>query len=652
MTNWQDQSVSRATGNARGALLRSAMLWRKHPVPAGALFFLLAGGIASFFPNASYWRSTTWMVGLVITATPMVWGTVRGMVHGKFASDVVATLAVVAAVLLKEPIVGLVIVMMQTGGEALERLAEGRATDALRALEKAAPKIVHLVRGESVEDVDVDKVRIGDTLLVRPGEMVPCDGNVVKGQSSLDTSSITGEPVPRKIEPGSPVMSGSVNQQSPVFLEVSAVAADSQYARIVALVRQAQTSKAPLQRIADKYAVLFTPFTLAMCAAAFWLSRDWNRVLAVLAIATPCPLILATPVAILGGFNRSARKQILVRSGGAIEALGTITAMLFDKTGTITIGRPEVSRVVATGPMPVSEVLRFASGVEQGSSHLLARTLVSEAEKQGISIPVATELIETPGRGIEGKVEGRTVTVGARLFVEERNPHAAFDADDDNETALRAYVAVDASVTGFIDYADMMRVGMAELVNELREKGVKHVMLLSGDRTPNVRTVAAAAGITEFRGDMLPEDKVKVVKELLRAGERVAMIGDGTNDAPALAAATVGVALASHGRGIATEAADVILLADDPSRILDGIEISRRTMRIAKQSIWVGLGISSAGMVFALLGFIAPVAGAVIQEVVDLAVILNALRASRDIAYGKRREYFIPIPTEESSLQS
>ncbi|MEP6509621.1 MAG: heavy metal translocating P-type ATPase, partial [Gemmatimonadales bacterium] len=609
------------------------MIWRKYPVPLGALFFIVAGGIASFLPAGSYWRPVIWMTGLIITATPMVWGTARGMLHGRFAADVVATLAVVAAILLRQPIVGLVIVLMQTGGEALERLAEGKASDALRALEKAAPKIVHVVRGESVEDIDVDKVRIDDTLLVRPGEMVACDGHVIKGESHLDTASITGEPVPRKIEPGSPVMSGSVNQQSPVFIRVSAVAADSQYARIVALVREAQASKAPLQRIADRYAVLFTPFTLAMCAASFALSRDWDRVLAVLAIATPCPLILATPVAILGGFNRSARKQILVRNGGAIEALGRITAMVFDKTGTLTIGKPEVSRVVAMGLMTESDVLRFASGVEQGSSHLLARTLVSEAERQGTSIPVATAVVETPGRGIEGEVDGKSVTVGARSFVAQRNPHARLDAEsDDHEgAALRAYVAVDGAVTGFIEYADMIRPGMAELVKGLRDRGVQHVMLLSGDRTPNVTAVAASVGITEFRGDMLPEDKLQVVKDLLKNGEVVAMMGDGTNDAPALGTATVGVALASHGRGIATEAADVILLADDPARILDGIEISRRTMRIAKQSIWVGLGISGAGMVFALLGHIAPVAGAVIQEVVDLAVILNALRASTDL---------------------
>jgi cation transport ATPase len=333
---------------------------------------------------------------------------------------------------------------------------------------------------------------------------------------------------------------------------------------------------------------------------------------------------------------------------------------VFDKTGTVTIGRPQVSRVVATGALSEAEILRLASGVEQGSSHLLARTLVSRAQETGVVIPVATGVVETPGRGVEGEVGHVRVTVGARSFVDERNPQARVmngqldhggDADDEN-AALGAYIAVDGMIVGFVEYADMVRQGMRAVIDRLRELGVSNVLLLSGDRVANVRTVAASVGITEFRGDMLPEEKLQVVKHLLRDGEKVAMMGDGTNDAPALGTATVGVALASHGRGIATEAADVILLADDPGRILDGITISRQTMRIAKQSIMVGLGISAAGMVFALLGYVAPVVGAAIQEAVDLAVILNALRASRDKPYGKSRGNLLSLPTERAVLQS
>lgn len=626
---------------------------REYPIPVGSLAFIAAGGAASLVAQDNDWPARIWMAGLLITAAPMLWGTLRRVIRGQFAADLVAALAVIASVLLGQPVVGLVIVLMQTGGEALEHVAEGKAGDALRALEKAAPRIVHRVDDAEVIDVEANDIRAGDTILVRPGEMIPCDGSVIDGISSLDTASITGEPLPRKILPGSAVMSGSVNQHGPVKIHVTAIAADSQYAKIVALVRNAQASKAPLQRVADRYAVFFTPLTIAICAAAFALSRDWHRVLAVLAIATPCPLILATPVAILGGLNRSARKQVLIRNGGALEGLSSITAIVFDKTGTVTIGRPEVSRVVATGDLSVDEMLRLASGVEQGSGHLLARTLVHEAERVGLSLPGASEVVESPGRGVEGQVESRRVTVGARSFVDERSIGTATVSEDaDSGASLRAYVAIDGVIAGFVEYADMIRPAMRQIIDRLRATGAKRIMLLSGDRVANVRAAAASIGVREFRGDMLPEDKVQVVKRLLEDGERVAMIGDGTNDAPALGTATVGIALASHGRGIATEAADVILLADDPARIVDAVGISRRTMRIARQSIGVGLGISAAGMLFAMMGFIAPVAGAALQEFVDLAVILNALRASRDEPYGKSRANLLSLPTEDAALQS
>lgn len=612
----------------------------RYGIPLATFMFIVAGGAATLLPTGAIWRYRIWMAGLLLTSVPILWHTVRGMMRGTFAADVVAALAVIASILLGQPVVGLVIVLMQSGGEALERLAEGRATDALRALEEAAPRTLHRMRGESVEDVDVDVVRERDSILVRPGEMVPCDGEVMKGSSHLDTSSLTGEPMPEKVTPGSRVMSGSVNQEGPLVIRVLAVARESQYGRIVALVREAQASKAPLQRIADRYAVMFTPLTLIVCAVAYVASGEWNRVLAVLAIATPCPLILATPVAILGGMNQSARRQILIRNGGALEALGATTAVVFDKTGTITIGHPRVSRVVAVDSIGETEVLRLASAVEQGSGHLLARTLVGEAERRGLIPPPATAVVEAPGRGVEGDVEGSRVAVGARSFIAERHPAArplieTVDRANGQEASLRAYVAINGTLAGLIEYADMIRPGMAELVKRLRAAGVRRVILLSGDRSENARAVAQAVGIDEARGDLLPQDKVEVVKRLIDDGESVVMMGDGTNDAPALSTATVGVALASHGRGIATEAANVILLADDPSRLMDGIEISRRTMRIARQSIWFGLGISAAGMAFAAAGLIAPLGGAAIQEAVDLAVIINALRASRRATYGK-----------------
>lgn len=605
-------------------------------IPFAALLVIALGGAATFLPQGAVLRHRVWMVGLILTGAPIVWTTARGMLRGKFAADVIASLTVIVAVALGQPVVGLVIVIMQTGGEALERFAGRRASDALRALQENAPRRVHRVIGETVEDIDTALMQVGDLILVRPGEMVPCDGEVTKGSSHVDTSTLTGEPIPRKAVPGSALMSGSINHESPLTMRALAVAEESQYAKIVALVREAQASKAPLQRVADRFAAWFTPLTVAVCGVAFAASGEWERVLAVLAIATPCPLLLATPVAILGGMNTSARRQILIRNGGALEAFSSLTAVIFDKTGTITIGHPEVTRVIAVDSVPENEVLRLASAVEQGSGHLLARTLVHAAEARGLLAAPAMDVVEAPGRGVEGDVEGLRVAVGARSFISDRFPAtrpviSRIDSADGASAILRAYVAVDGALVGLVEYGDMIRDGIPDLVTSLRSAGVEHVVLLSGDRTENAKAVAKLVGIDEAYGDMLPGDKVSIVQRLMHHGESVVMIGDGTNDAPALGTATVGVALASHGRGIATETADVILLADDPSRLLDAIKISKRTMRIARQSIWAGLGISIVGMAFAAGGKIPPILGAALQEFVDLGVILNALRASRSI---------------------
>jgi heavy metal translocating P-type ATPase len=612
----------------------------RYTIPIAATLVILLGGVMFLLPGGSETANRIWFVGLMLCGAPVVYSTVRGLLRGKFAADVIASMTVVAALALGHPVVGLVIVIMQTGGEALERYAEGRASDALRALQDITPRRARRVAADgTVEEIDVDAVIVGDSILVRPGEMIPCDGEIVDGSSHIDTSTLTGEPVPERASPGSAVMSGSINVESPLTVRATAIPEESQFARIVALVREAQASKAPLQRVADRFAVWFTPATVLVCVVAYAISGSWDRVLAVLAIATPCPLILATPVAILGGMNRSARRHILVRSGGALEALARTTAVLFDKTGTITIGRPKVTRIVALDGIPEMRILDLASAVEHGSGHLLARTIIDEAAARGRTIPLASGIVEEPGRGVVGDVDGTHVAVGARSFIAERFPETrrAIQAVDSSTGAgLRAYVAVDGGLSGVVEYGDQIREGIADLVSSLRKSGVRRVMLLSGDRSENVREVASKVGIDEIRGDMLPEDKVEVVRRLVDDGESVVMVGDGTNDAPALGTATVGVALASHGRGIATESADVILLVDEPARLLDAIGISRRTMRIARQSIWFGLAISVAGMIFATMGKIVPIAGAAIQEVVDLAVILNALRASRPPLYGKR----------------
>ena len=606
-------------------------------LPAAAIALIALGGVLQLAGQRAL-GAAVWLGGLVITGAPVVWRTVRDAVRGRFATDVVAMLAIVTAVLLREPLAGLIIVLMQTGGEALEHYAGARASAALRELEAAAPRLAHRIvantEGTSarrVEDVAADDVLVGDTLLVRPGELVPCDGVVVDGRSAVDASRLTGEPVPISAGPGTKLMSGSINGDGALTLRATAIAGESQYARIVELVRSAQESKAPLQRLADRYAIWFTPATLLVCAAVWWLTGDWTRVLAVLVVATPCPLILATPVAIVSGISRAATRQIIVRHGGALEQLAAVDTAVFDKTGTITIGRPAVSAVRVANGFAESELLRLSAAVEQGSSHALARSVVDAAHARGLALPPARHLVETAGRGLAAEVDGRDVSVGARAYVLERFTIAPEELArvETGGDGLRAYVAIDSRLAGVIHFADQLRPDLDSLFRDLRALGVDRTLLLSGDHTPNVRTVAELVGITEAKGDLLPEDKVAVVHQLEHAGNRVLMVGDGTNDAPALSSAHVGVALAQQGGGITAEAADVVILADDLTRVAEAVRIGRRTLTIARQSIVVGLGLSAVAMLFAARGSISPVQGSILQEAIDVAVILNALRALR-----------------------
>ncbi len=603
-------------------------------MPALALVFLAVGLLFRLTAgdDAMSRSRLTWTAGLVLLGAPVVWRTLIGAIRGQFAADLVASLAIVAAVILNDPLPGLIVVLMQTGGESLDAYAGRRASDAVRALEEAAPRRARRIDGDRLTDITVDEIVVDDTLLVRPGELVPCDAEVVQGRSHVDTSPLTGEPMPHLAEAGTLLLSGSINGESPLTVRAMRPASESQYARIVQLVRSAQESKSPAQRLADRYAIWFTPITLAVCAIAYLISGDATRVLAVLVVATPCPLILATPVAVIGGINRAARRLIVLRTGTALEQVGEVDTIIFDKTGTVTLGTPHVSSVCVLGEFDQSALLRLAGAVEQGSGHLLARSLVEHAQKEGVSLPPATEIHESPGSGVSGTVDGRVIHVGALSWLgrETGVSATAYDACVGKEAELRAFIAVDGKPAGVVSYADRTRDGMPQLISELRELGVRRIMLLSGDDPRNVAATAAELGISEAEGALLPEDKAATVKSLVEGGAKVAMVGDGTNDAPALAAATVGIAMAGHGGGITAEAADVVLLVDDPRNVAELMRISRRTLRIARESIWVGLGLSGGAMIFAAAGLIPPVMGALLQEVIDVAVIVNALRASGD----------------------
>jgi heavy metal translocating P-type ATPase len=598
-------------------------------LPLAAALALTAGGVLKL--TYEPWADPLWFGALVITGAPVTWKTLRGMFAGHFASDVVAMLAIVTAVVLHQPVSGLVIVLMQTGGELLERYAEGRASRAVRDLEDAAPRIGHRVGPDGLTDIAADEIAVGDVLLVRPGEMLPADGIVTEGDAHIDTARITGEPIPLHVTVGVAVQSGAVNLDRAFTYRATAAAKESLYARVVEMVRTAQAEKSPIQRLADKYAVWFTPVTILACVAVWFGSHDPLRVLAVLVVATPCPLILATPVAVIGGINAAARRQVIVRTGAALELIGSVDVAVFDKTGTLTIGHPEVAEVVTGTAYSSDQLLAFAASIEANSSHVLARPTVGAAKARGLAIPLARDVVETPGRGVRGIADGHDVAIGAHRYIAEQYPSAtvAVTALRDAGDGLRAFIAVDGVAEGTIIYADVTRPGLEAFFARLASLGVKRTLLLSGDHQRNVSALAASFGITEAYGDLLPDDKVRRVNDLRRAGHRVLMTGDGTNDAPALAAATVGIALVANGGGVTAEAADIVVLTDDLSRVADVIEIGARATSIAKQSIGWGLGLSGAAMLVAAAGFIPPTIGALLQEVIDVAVILNALRAGR-----------------------
>lgn len=605
--------------------------WRNWLAPLAAATSLIAGAFIRITDREL--ADGIWFVALIALGIPVVWKTLRGIARGEFAADIVASCSIIMAAALRQPFAGLVIVLMQTGGELLESFAERKASRAIRELEDAAPRVAHrLGAAGRIEDIAAADVNKGDAVLVRPGEMIPCDGEVTDGRSHLDDSRITGEALPRKVFPGMRVQSGAVNLENAITVHATAAAAQSLYARIVEMVRQAQSHKAPTQRLADRYAIWFTPFTLIVCAITWWVSGDPLRVLAVLVVATPCPLILAPPVAVVSGIGRAASRNIVIRSGVALEALATIDTAVFDKTGTLTIGRPDVTRVAAPSGVSEDEVVRLAAAVENRSGHLLARAVVGEAERRNLSIPVAQDVAESPGSGVTGFVDGKKVTIGGHAYVSQQQPTAAalVHRARDGTRGLVAYVAIDGAFAGTIEFADRMRDNLRPFLDRLNELGVRNTILLSGDHIGNVRETAAALGVQDARGDLLPGDKVTAVQQLIDAGHRVLMTGDGTNDAPALSTATVGVALATHGGGVTAEAADVVILTDDVTRVGDAVAIGKRSVRIARQSILAGIGLSCVAMLVAALGYITPAVGALLQEVIDIAVILNALRASVD----------------------
>ncbi|MDA4125147.1 MAG: heavy metal translocating P-type ATPase [Thaumarchaeota archaeon] len=616
---------------APGKLSELASLARSYPIPFLALAGLISGAVEILAFGASDTARWVWYGTLIVGGTPVIVKTLSGILKGRFAADIVAMLAIVTAILTDESFAGVIIVLMQTGGEAIDEYGFKRASSSLGELIARAPRLARRKRSDTLDEVKVEEVGVGDILVVRPGDLIPVDGMVKSGTASIDESALTGEPLPRTKNTGDQLLSGSVNVGSAFEMRATRISGESQYSRIVELVKQAQAERPPIQRLADRYAVWFTPITAGIAVFSLLLTRSVDAFLAVLVVATPCPLILATPLAVISGVNRAAKESIIVKSGAAIEQIGKGRVVIFDKTGTLTYGTPVVERVFSISG-DQGKILKLAASVEQLSSHPVAVSMAREGRRRfGELLPVE-DFHESPGQGVDAKVLGRLVVVGSQKFV-EKSIERSFEGRSEEvlreaqrKGGLVSFIAVDAQPAGIIVFSDQLRPGVPFLIQKLRELGVEQTVMLTGDSAMNALTIAKEAGIEKVEANLLPEQKVNEVRRLTEQFHTSIMVGDGINDAPALATATVGVAMGAHGTGISAEAADVVLLVDDVTKVGDGIMIGQRMLHIARESIFFGMGGSFVLMGIASFGYIQPAAGAIMQEVLDVVVILNALR--------------------------
>jgi heavy metal translocating P-type ATPase len=596
---------------------------------ATALSGLAAGGI-SYLVGAA--RLSRWAYGLsvVIVLIPTAVSTVRRLLNREISVDLIAVLAMSGALVLGEYLAGAILAVMLTGGTALERFAIARARRELSALVKRTPRTAHRRAGTDITDIDVDDVALGDLLVVKPGEVVPVDGIVSSGSAVLDESALTGEAKPVNLEPGMPLRSGGTNAGGPFELRVTAPAAESTYAGIIRLVRAAEESKAPFERLADRFALGFLALTLALAAFAWVAGGNVLRALAVLVVATPCPLILAAPAAIIAGVSRAAKHGIIVKGGGPLEMLARATVLLLDKTGTVTQARPQVVAVETFARLSADEIVQYAAAVEQVSVHPYAPAIVAEARSRSVDLSFPLDVREQMGTGIAGTVGGHRVAVGQLAYVAPNVTSTPATRAIELRTAVEGsssvYVSIDGSLAGVLILQDPIRPEASRALRSLRTAGIHRIHMVTGDHPDVAELVADALGVDRVFAERTPQEKVEVIRLVRNEGITV-MVGDGVNDAPALALADVGVAMGARGATAASEAADVVLTSDRLEGLLSAALIAKRTRRIALQSVFIGMGLSLIAMVFAAAGYIAPAVGAVLQEGIDVLVILNALRA-------------------------
>ena len=587
---------------------------------------LAAGGIA-WLAGSPRVADGCWIAGTVVAVIPATVWVLVALRRGRFGVDLIAVLSLIGTLLVGEYLAGALIAVMLAGGRALEAAAERRASHDLRALLEHAPRFARRRIDSTVSTIALEEVAVDDLLVVGPGEVVPVDGRIASAAAVLDESVLTGESLQVERCVGEPVRSGVVNAGTAFEMHATATAKDSTYAQIVRLAAEAGAQNAPVVRLADRYAAWFLPLALLVAGGAWLASGSPVRAVAVLVVATPCPLLLAAPVAIVSGLSRASRHGVVIRSGAALENLGHATTLVMDKTGTLTMGSPVVIDVAAAPERDATEVLRLAASVDQMSPHVLAEAIVTEALTRGLRLSLPTDVVEEPGRGVTATLGNQRIEVG-KLVGDTASAQWARAAVNRAllDSAAIAWVCIDGRPAGAVLLRDPLRRHAPRTIRRLRTAGLNRLVMLTGDRAEPAREVAAVLGLNEVYAEQSPADKVAAVRAEQERAVTV-MVGDGVNDAPALAAAGVGVAMGARGATASSEAADIVLTTDRLERLADAMDISRWSRRIAVQSAVVGMGLSVAAMAVAAVGWLPPAAGALLQEGIDVAVILNALRA-------------------------
>ena len=600
---------------------------QKYWIPLQAILGIALYLILHFL--GSVYHNVPLGVVIVLGGLPLLWQTLTEMVKGKFNVDLIAIVSIFGGAVIGQYLPAAIIVLMMSGGEALEQIALSRASGALEALMKRSPRIANRWDGANYQEVAISEVKMSDQLLVKPGESVPVDAEIIKGESDVNEALLTGESVPVTRKVGEMVISGSINLTGPLTLVAKTTAGESTFAKIMELVRSAQGKKAGIEQLADRVGAWFTPITFLAVVLTWFFTRKVELAYAVLVIATPCPLILATPVAIIAGIGRAAKRGIIVKSGAALEGLARVRAVLFDKTGTLTKGELHLKDVhIIPHSVTRSEVLTWAASLEQNSNHVIAQSVVAAAHKDNCRIEEAQQVEEVPGGGMRGTVKNRLVLVGSAHFLGTEGIKIE-DSEQGEVGIIQLFVAVDGIHVATLLLADALRPESKSVMKLLHTYGCEPI-LVTGDRAGVAKALADQLGISEVHAEVSPEGKLKVVEGVIARqhalGWTTAMVGDGINDAPALERADIGIALAKQGGEVAVESADIVLLNARIDHLPEAIRISKRMLEIASQGIWFGMGASGIGMIAASAGYLPPVTGALLQEVIDVLVLINALR--------------------------